>query len=134
MYHFEELDQADQEDLDVRLVRSFGQVVEDHMEDLLLVLKRRSGQNQQLCQLPWSQEPENLELHRVEATKQNSAETVLASTLRTKSFTVGGTYRPELRVEVQQLSDGQQPGENTEVLLQPLGAAVGDTGGTWENS
>lgn len=45
-------------------------------------------------------------------------------------FTVGGTYRPELRVEFQQLSDGQQPRENAEILLQKFGTAVGDAGRT----
>lgn len=44
--------------------------------------------------------------------------------------TVGRTYRLELWVEFQQLSDGQQLGENTKVLLQPVRTAVGDAGGT----
>lgn len=55
-YHFEEHDQVGQEVWDVGLVRRRSQVVEDHVDDQLLVLKRRSSQNQQLGKLPWSQE------------------------------------------------------------------------------
>lgn len=62
LYHFEENCQAGEEVWDVRPVRSLGQVVEDHVDDLLLVLKRRASQNQQLCQLPWTQQSENLKL------------------------------------------------------------------------
>lgn len=55
-YHFEEHDQVGQEVWDVGLVRRRSQAVEDHVDDQLLVLKRRSSQNQQLGKLPWSQE------------------------------------------------------------------------------
>lgn len=68
--------------------------------------------------------------------KVSLTQTGLVQRQWTKSlmFTVGGTYRPELRVEFQQLSDGQQPRENAEILLQKFGTAVGDAGRTWEKS
>lgn len=61
-YHFEERNQVGQEVWDVGLVRRRSQAVEDHVDDPLLVLKRRFRQNQQLGKLPRSQEVQNLQL------------------------------------------------------------------------
>lgn len=80
LYHFQEIYQAGQEVRDVRLVRSLSQVVEDHVDDLLLVLKRRSSQNQQLCQLSRSQQSENLKLDRGEARKHSWTKTAVVHT------------------------------------------------------